>query len=306
MPSSEHAILVELFRARPSLAAALLRRSGLAIPGEVTAEVSESTFPVSMADTHADVVVVFRSTDGEPRLVVVVEVQLAVDPDKPRRWLTYHVAATERHGCDAVVLVVAANARVARWARTPHRVGPRGRFAPVVLGPDEVPHMAELTDAERSPELTVLSLLAHRHHADRATLRRATSALVAEGGDRASLYFDLLQATFGPALTRAVEDLMVNGEPLSEWAKAHYRQGKAEGRVEGKAEGRVEGKAEGRVEGKAEGKTESLLAILRERGVMLSVEEQRTILASTDLELLDRWIARALTASSGAELLSES
>jgi hypothetical protein len=57
MPSSEHAILVELFRARPSLATALLRLGGLRIAGGLTAEISESTFPVSMADTHADAVV---------------------------------------------------------------------------------------------------------------------------------------------------------------------------------------------------------------------------------------------------------
>ena len=288
MPSSAHAILVELFRARPSLAAALLRRVGLRIPDDLTAEVSESTFPISMADTHADAVVVLRGADGQPRLVVVLEVQLAIDGDKPRRWLTYHVAAEERHKCLAVVLVVAPEARVARWARKRHAVGPKGRFAPLVLGPDKVPRIADLAETERSAELAVLSLLAHRRHADRADLRLAALALAAEASDRGSLYFDLLQVTFGKALTRAVEDLMLNGEPLSDWAKAHYRQGRAEGKSEGKAEG----------------KAESVLAILSARGLTLSPEERRAILASTDLEHLDRWIARALTVQSVAELLS--
>jgi len=212
--------------------------------------------------------------------VVVIEIQLALDRDKPRRWLTYHVAAEQRHVCEAVVLVVAPDARVAHWARKAHPVGPRGSFAPLVLGPDEVPRMADLTEAERSAELTVLSLLAHRRHADRIALHAAATALVAEGGDRASLYFDLLHATFGQALTRAVEDLMLNGEPLSDWAKAHYRQGKVEG------------------------KAESVLAILSARGLAFSPEEQRAILASTDLERLDRWIARALAVGTVADLLA--
>jgi flagellar biosynthesis/type III secretory pathway protein FliH len=147
----------------------------------------------------------------------------------------------------------------------------------------------------------VLSLLAHRD-ADRATLRAATVALAAEESDRASLYFDLLLATFGQALTRAVEDLMVNGEPLSEWAKAHYRQGKEEGKTEGKAEGKLEGEAAG----KAAGKAESVLAILSARGLTFSPDERRAIVGRTDLELLDRWIARALTVRSVAELLAES
>jgi hypothetical protein len=308
MPSSEHAILVDLFRARPSLATALLRRGGLRIARGLTAEIAESTFPVSIADTHADALVVLRGADTKLQLVVVVEVQLAVDHDKPRRWLTYHVAAEQRHSCEAVVLVVAPDARVARWARKAHPVGPRGSFAPLVLGPDEVPRIADLTEAERSAELTVLSLLAHRRDTDRSALRAAATALVAEGGDRASLYFDLLRATFGQALTRAVEDLMLNGEPLSEWAKAHYRQGKVEGKAEGKAEGRAEGKTEGKAEGealgKAAGKAESVLAILSARGLTFSSEEQRAILASTDLAGLDRWIARALTVRSVAELLA--
>jgi hypothetical protein len=294
MPSSEHAILVDLFRARPSLATALLRHAGLRMPRHIIVEISESTFPVSMADTHADVVIVFRGADAAPRLVVVVEVQLAIDRDKPRRWLTYHVAAEQRHACVAVVFVVAPDARVARWARKPHAVGPRGSFAPLVAGPDEIPRIDDLTEAERSVELAVLSLLAHRRHADRDALRAATAALVVKGGDRASLYFDLLHATFGQALLGAVEDLMMNGEPLSEWAKAHYRQGKAEGEASGKAEGRAEGKAE------------SVLAILSARGLTWLPEERRSILACADLERLDRWIAKALTVRSVAELLSES
>ena len=126
----------------------------------------------------------------------------------------------------------------------------------------------------------MLSLLAHRRDTDRSALRAAATALVAEGGDRASLYFDLLRATFGQALTRAVEDLMLNGEPLSEWAKAHYRQGKAEG------------------------KAESVLAVLYARGLTFSLEEQHALLSNTDLERLDRWIARALTVRSVAELLA--
>jgi hypothetical protein len=259
-----------------------LRHAGLHIPRRITAEVSESTFPVSMADTHADVVIVLRGADAAPRLVVVVEVQLAVDRDKPRRWLTYHVAAEQRHACMAVVFVVAPDARVARWARKPRAVGPRGNFAPLVLGPDEIPRIADLTEIERSAELAVLSLLAHRRDADRDALRAATATLVDKGGDRASLYFDLLHAIFGPALSRAVEDLMMNGEPLSEWARAHYRQGRAEG------------------------KAESVLAVLSARNLTLLPEERHTILTCTDLECLDRWIAKALTVRCLAELLTQS
>ncbi len=202
---------------------------------------------------------------------------------------SYHVAAEQRHACMAVVLVVAPSARVARWARRPHAVGPRGSFAPLAIGPDEIPLIADLGEGERSAELAVLSLLAHRRHADRSALRAATAALVATGGVRASLYFDLLHATFGQALTRAVEDLMMNGEPLSEWARAHYWQGKTEGKAEGEAAG----------------KAKSVLTVLSARGLALSEKEQRCILACTDHERLDRWVARSVTARTVEELLSD-
>jgi hypothetical protein len=48
------------------------------------------------------------------------------------------------------------------------------------------------------------------------------------------------------------------------------------------------------------------VAILSARGLTFSPEEERAILASSDIERLDRWIARALTVRSVAELLSAS
>jgi hypothetical protein len=42
------------------------------------------------------------------------------------------------------------------------------------------------------------------------------------------------------------------------------------------------------------------------RGLACSPEEQRAILGSTDLQRLDRWIARALSVRSAADLISES
>jgi hypothetical protein len=279
MPSSEHAILVDLFRARPSLATMLLERLGVAMPRAATPEIAESTFPVSVSDLHADLVVVLRDDRSEPRLVVVIEVQLAVDGEKPLRWLTYQVAAQERHRCDVVVLVVAPDPRVARWARVPLSVGPFGRFAPIVLSPDEVPRPGLLLTADCTPELAILGALAHRQNIDELSLRVAARALVQLGDDdRRSLYFDLLLAIFGEALSGAVEELMIYGGPMSEWGKKHYR----EGRTEGLAKGRAEGKAE------------AVLAVLGARGFAPSSEERQTILACTDVERLGRWIEVAL------------
>jgi hypothetical protein len=279
MPSSEHAILVDLFRARPSLVTTLLERLGVAMPRAATPEIVGSTFPASVSDLHADLVVVLRGDRSEARLVVVIEVQLAVDGEKPLRWLTCQVAAQDQHRCDVVVLVVAPDPRVARWARVPLSVGPLGRFAPIVVSPDEVPHPGLLLTADCAPELVILGALAHRQHFDDASLRVAARALVRLGDDdRRGLYFDLLLAIFGEALSGAVEEWMIYGGPMSEWGKKHYR----------------EGRAEGEAKGRAEGKAEAVLAILAARGLVPSSEERQTILACADVDRLGRWIEGAL------------
>jgi hypothetical protein len=284
MPSSEHAVLVDLFRARPSLAATLLERFGVRVPRSATPEIVESTFPVSLSDLQADLVILLRDARSEPRLAVVVEVQLAADRDKPHRWLTCQVAAQSRHRCDAAVLVVTPDSNVARWARVPVAVGPLGSFAPLVFGPDEVPRPSELAEVELNPELALLGALAHQGDIDDASLRTAGRALVALGDDdRGSLYFDLLLAIFGEALARAVEEQMIYVEPMSEWGKKHFRQGKAEG--------------------KAEGEAEALLRVLVARGFAPSPEQRATILACTDLERLGRWIDGALAVETVESML---
>jgi len=303
MSSKEHAILVDLLRACPSLAAVLLRHAGLRIPEDLIAESVESTLPDSVADTQADNVIALRSVDGTKRLVIVAEIQRRKARDKPWRWLTYHVAAATRYGCEAVVLVLAPNPRVAAWARTPIPVGPSGSFAPVVFGFEDLPHLEALPERDRSTEATVLCLVAHPSDGDEGTLHAVGIALAAKAADpdeadRVRMYFSLLQVTFGQALLRAVESIMIKGDTVTQWVRDQRRQG----RIEGRAEGKAEGKAEGRAEGKAE----SVLAILSARGLSLSAEQRAMIVACADLERLDRWITRALAVPSVDELLSAS
>jgi predicted transposase/invertase (TIGR01784 family) len=65
------------------------------------------------------------------------------------------------------------------------------------------------------------------------------------------------------------------------------------------------GLIEGKREGKAEGTAKAILSILQARGIPLSSVEQSAILACQDQATLDRWVPRALLASSAAELLAE-
>jgi Uma2 family endonuclease len=67
-------------------------------------------------------------------------------------------------------------------------------------------------------------------------------------------------------------------------------------------EGRAEGEAKGRAEGEAKGRAEALLAVLGARGMLVSEPLRSRIDACTDVPTLDRWIARAATAASVADV----
>lgn len=58
-----------------------------------------------------------------------------------------------------------------------------------------------------------------------------------------------------------------------------------------------EGLRKAMAEGKAEGKAEGVLAVLQARGLSVSAQQRERILASTDLDELDRWLRLAATAT---------
>jgi hypothetical protein len=63
--------------------------------------------------------------------------------------------------------------------------------------------------------------------------------------------------------------------------------------------------AKGRAEGEAKGRVFALLAVLDARRLTLSHEDRVRITECADLALLDRWIARAATAATAAEMFAQ-
>jgi flagellar biosynthesis/type III secretory pathway protein FliH len=96
-------------------------------------------------------------------------------------------------------------------------------------------------------------------------------------------------------------------EALRVWMDARalvtFERGKAEGIVEGKVAGKAEGIVAGKAEGIVEGQVTAVLTILDARGIPVSEEVRATIKACTDAGLLGRWIARAATAGTAAEVV---
>jgi hypothetical protein len=177
------------------------------------------------------------------------------------------------------LLVVTIDAGIAEWALSVVTVtAPNARFAPVVLGPAAIPWITDPEAAARSPELAVLSALAHGNEPGGLHVAVAAIAAVARlDPPTATAYHDLIHHRLSEAARIALEALMaIKGyEYQSDFAKKHQ----------------------------AEGRATALLAFLQARGLAVTDAQREQVLACTDLGMLDGWIARAAVASSVDDVL---
>jgi hypothetical protein len=296
MPSMAHEILVDLFKNRPSLAAEIL----VEVLGEVLQPYTEARLAstdlteIQPAEYRADVVVLLL--DGEVTVqVVIVEVQLAIDPRKRFSWPAYVTVSRAIHGCPADLLVVAPDPAVAGWCAEPIETGVSGFvLRPPVLHRSAVPVVADPGEAARRPELGVLSALAHGETEQGATIAAAVvPAIHGLDDDRTKLYYDLVYNSLNEGARRALEAMMKGYEYQSDFARKYVAQGRAEGLTEGRAKGRAEEAAR------------NLLTVLRARGIAVPDAVRERILTQEDPERLERWLEKAAVASSVAAVLDE-
>jgi hypothetical protein len=305
MPSMAHEILVDLFKNRPSLAAEILVEVlGASFPPYTEARLTSADLTeVQPAEYRADVVVLLLHR-GSPVRVVIVEVQLAADPQKRLSWPAYVTVARAVHGCPAALLVVAPDPAVAGWCAEPIETGVPGFvLRPPVLRRTAVPVVTDLEEAVRSPELGVLSAMAHGETGQGATIAAAVlPALQGLDDDRARLYYDLVYNSLNTAARRALETIMIKGyEYQSDFAKKYVAQGRAEGLTQGLTQGLTEGLTKGRAEEAAR----AVLTVLRARGLAVPDAVRERILSQKDPERLERWLEKAAVAASAAEALDE-
>ncbi|HEY0513483.1 MAG TPA: hypothetical protein VGH73_16355 [Thermoanaerobaculia bacterium] len=241
---------------------------------------------IQPAEYRADIVVVLLERDSVVR-VIVVEVQLAVDPRKRFSWPAYVVGVRAIHGCPADLLVVAPDPAIARWCAEPIEIGVPGFVLhPPVLHRTAVPVVTDLGEAARRPELGVLSAMAHGETGQGATIAAAVLPAIRElDEDRARLYYDLVYNSLNEAACRAMEAMMKGYEYQSDFAKKYVAQGRAEGRTEEAAR--------------------NLLIVLRARGIAVPDDIRERILAQKDPERLERWLEKAVAAASVTAVVDE-
>lgn len=191
MPSTVHEVLIELFRHRPGLVAEILTSAfAIEMTGWTNAQIMSSDLSELLpTEYRADAVTLLTDADNNPVHAVVVEVQLRRDQRKRRSWPAYVAMLFARMGVPTTLLAVCPDRATATWAATPIKMGPGSVVTPLVLGPDQVPVVADSVQASASPELSVLSALAHGGGPDRHQILGALwGALATIDHEHATMY----------------------------------------------------------------------------------------------------------------------
>ena len=150
--------------------------------------------------------------------------------------------------------------------------------------------MTDVDEAQRRPELSILSAITHARAADGLRIARAAAIAIGQlDDDRKEFYLDVVLAALTDAARTKLEEMMrpPGYEYQSDFARKYFGQGKAEGKAEGATEA----------------KHDAVLAILAARGIGLTDDDRARINAQRDGAKLDAMIARAATARSVAEVL---
>jgi hypothetical protein len=283
VPSPLHDQIVALLRGKPGVVLDLL---GAATAGEVAEGASavsvSETFSTQVEDYRADAVVELRSEGGDATRVVVVEVQLGRDPRKVFALPVYQAVARARYEVPCDVVIVAPEATVANLLRRPVALGARSVFQAIVVGPEEL--RPEL--AHRSPELAFLCALAHGSEEPELVLE-AAKLFDELPGERGALLLELVLSALPEKTRKVLEEIMQSGH--YEY-KSEYLRGLLE---------------RGRTEGRAEGARAALLAVLAARGITPSDGGRARIEACTEVDVLQCWTTRAVSATHEDEVFAE-
>ena len=196
-----------------------------------------------------------------------------------------------------MLIVITQSSSTAKWASRPIRFGFRDWHSltvrPLVLGPDNVPVIADERQAEKDVPLAVLSAMTHgRGPQAPAILESLAAALRTIDADSAAVFVQFVDSCLAdPQAKQMWRDLMTAIQYF--WRHPLAEQVRAEGREQGLEQGRIQDRQE------------MTLRILEWRGIPVPDSVRERVMACTDLAQLEVWAQRAVRATNGAELFAE-
>jgi hypothetical protein len=293
VPSTAHELIAKMLIENQELLKQLLREGcGLELRTLARLSGSEQVRNLQQPEYRSDGVLF--EVDGEDVMSAsILEPQLRRDPDKRFAWPLYMAAYRAQYRVPVRIIVVTPSRAVARWAAEPIVLDDGSSVVvPIVIGPAEIPTIHE-AGAKPSPELAVLSTMAHgRGRHGMATGRTAFAALDAVDAEMRPVYADVIFQYLGKRVRETLEaEMRLEGyEFKTKILKDAFTEGKAEGEAEGEARG------------KAHGLALALLKVLQGRKVEVDEPLRKEVLACRDEARLVAWLDKAVTAKSLADV----
>lgn len=284
MPSAWHDSATQLFKDNPGLAVEILRDCiGIPLPNSLPARIEPPNFNDRPSfDFNADTVVVAGSLH-EPVQGIIIEAQQYRSNDKPGQFARYAIALWLYLKCPVEVLVICPDAKTANWYRQPVETSMRGyTFFPLVLHPEMVPAMKDWHEVAIDPALATLSVAFHG--TDRAVIDAFVAGIKSLAPDDGLKYYEYGYSLSPLAVQQLLEELVTTAAwpAYSPFAKKHFGAGRAEGLVIGERR--------------------TILLVAESRGLPLDDVQQSLIANCEDLEQLQTWTKRAVTATTAREI----
>ena len=282
MPSARHEGPLELIRRRAAFGAELLTDvAHVPVPDYdsvvlVDSDLSDAV-PVQFL---ADTALVLRDARRRPVAGIIVENQLRRSERKRYTWPHYAAALRSRIERPVYLLILCPDDDIAAWAGTPISLG-FGAVTPIALGPGRIPAITDPDRARATPELAVLSALAH---CGVPGVLDAVARIFAPDVPDHELYDAITQMALPKAAREYLEALMttLNYQWVYDSDVAHEIADR----------------------GRAEGVAGAVITVLTARGFDVGDDIRARIAGCRDAGLLDAWLARAATATTLGEVFA--
>lgn len=236
---------------------------------------------------------------------LILDYQDVRDTGKELRVLEYDSAYPPILGPQVYMVVMTLDETIARWME---KVLARKHLImhTCVLTPRKIPRSGPI-DAKAKPRRAVLEAMLHvRDEGDLVLLTNALRALRRFEGNELLIYQQMLRSRMKEALImqaqQELELLDDDNDDNDDECWDDYVLTEDERECFYYVRGQRAGHEEGLQEGLQEGRAQTLLELLRIRGLEVDADSEATILACRDTEQLSTWLARAVTATRVDEL----
>ncbi|MFD5623236.1 hypothetical protein [Streptomyces yangpuensis] len=289
MVSSPHEAMHRIFQEHPELFSRVSEVLGV----DFAPPTSFTVLPNDLTETQplerrVDTLLRF-DTQKDGSFLLAVEAQGKKDPDKPASWAYYASYLLTKYRLQPMLLVICQDRSTAEWAARPVRFGPPQwpllTLCPLVAGPHNMPLITSPAEVRKDLALATLAAITHATNPDiGAILKAMTNVLRDTPAALADPIIEFVAQGMGKhpsaALWRKLVavDLSFYKSPLSE---------------------------ELRDEGRAEGRAEDVLTVLAERGIDVPEAVRERVTGCGDVEVLGRWLRRAVTAPSADAIFGD-